>query len=67
MQEFIKPILLAIVLAPLAGSVLSGLWGKQIGRKGAHWVTILGVGLSFVLASYVLWALVTGQLAPVLW
>lgn len=45
--------LLAIVLAPLFGAIIAGLFGKQIGRKGAHWVTILGVGIAFVLSVYV--------------
>ena len=35
---------LTIVLAPLAAAIVAGLFGKQIGRAGAHWVTILGVG-----------------------
>ncbi len=42
--------LLAIVLAPLFGSILAGLLGKQIGRSGSHMVTILGVGIAFVLS-----------------
>jgi NADH-quinone oxidoreductase subunit L len=37
---------LIIVLAPLAAAIIAGLAGKQIGRAGAHWVTILGVGAS---------------------
>ena len=41
---------LAIVLAPLIGAILAGLFGRRIGRSGAHWVTILGVGVSFVLS-----------------
>ncbi len=45
--------LLAIVLAPLVGAIIAGLSGKQIGHKGAHWVAILGVGISFVLSVYV--------------
>ena len=45
---------LTIVLAPLLAAVIAGLFGKQIGRAGAHWVTILGVGLSCVLYYYVL-------------
>lgn len=36
-------LLLAIPLAPLAGSVIAGLFGKTIGRVGAHTVTILSV------------------------
>ena len=46
-------IYLAIVLAPLIGSLLAGLFGKVIGRSGAHWVTILGVATSFVLSVFV--------------
>ncbi len=45
---------LTIVLAPLAAAVVAGLFGRQIGRAGAHWVTILAVGLSFVLSVLVL-------------
>ena len=47
-------ILLAIVLAPLLAAAAAGLFGKQIGRKGAHSVTIIGVALSFVLSLWVL-------------
>jgi NADH-quinone oxidoreductase subunit L len=45
---------LTIVLAPLAAAIISGLAGKQIGRAGAHWVTIIGVGVSCVLSLVVL-------------
>src|SRR5262250_2004938 len=38
---------LLVPLAPLAGAIVAGLFGKQIGRAGAHWVTILGVAVSF--------------------
>jgi NADH-quinone oxidoreductase subunit L len=48
-----KSIYLAIVLAPLIGSIVAGLFGKQIGRSGAHWVTIIGVAIAFVLSLFV--------------
>ncbi len=41
---------LTIVLAPLIGAIVAGLFGKQIGRSGAHWVTITGVAVSFVMS-----------------
>ncbi len=41
---------LAIVLAPLVGSIIAGLFGRQVGRAGAHWATIIGVAISFVLS-----------------
>ena len=46
---------LAIVLAPLVAAAVAGLAGKQIGRAGAHWVTIAGVGTAMVLSFYVLY------------
>jgi len=50
-------LLLAIVLAPLFGAIVAGLFGRQVGRAGAHTVTILGVGVSFALSCYVLYLL----------
>ena len=49
---------LAIVLAPLAAAIIAGLFGRQIGRAGAHWITIVAVGLSFALSALVLKAMV---------
>jgi NADH-quinone oxidoreductase subunit L len=46
--------LLLVVLAPLAGAVIAGFFGRAIGRRGAHTVTILGVLISFVLSAMVL-------------
>jgi NADH-quinone oxidoreductase subunit L len=43
----------AIPLAPLAGAILAGLFGRSIGRAGAHWVTILGVAVAFLLSVWV--------------
>ena len=51
---------LTIVLAPLLAAVIAGLFGKQIGRGGSHWITILGVGLSCVLSFYVLYQMLWG-------
>jgi NADH-quinone oxidoreductase subunit L len=45
---------LAIPLASLIGAIIAGFFGKQIGRSGAHCVTIIGVGVSFVLSLVVL-------------
>src|SRR3954469_11737310 len=42
--------LVAVPVAPLVGAIVAGLFGKQIGRAGAHWITILGVAVSFVLS-----------------
>ena len=49
-----ESIYLTIVLAPLLAAIVAGLFGRQIGRAGAHWVTILAVGLSCGLSLYVL-------------
>nr|WP_208321307.1 NADH-quinone oxidoreductase subunit L [Thiohalophilus thiocyanatoxydans] len=39
------------VLAPLIGAIIAGLFGKRVGRAGAHWVTIIGVAVAFVLSA----------------
>ena len=39
---------LTVPLAPLAGALIAGLFGKSIGRAGAHSVTILGVAIAFL-------------------
>ena len=49
------PLLLAVPLAPLAGALVAGLFGRQVGRVGAHSVAIAGVALSFLLSAWVLW------------
>ena len=48
--------LLAVPLAPLAGSVLAGIFGTAfggnwIGRRLSHSLTILGVFVAFVLSA----------------
>lgn len=43
-----------IAFAPLVGAIIAGLFGKWVGRVGAHTVTILGVAVSAVLSAYVL-------------
>ncbi|MFL6627454.1 MAG: NADH-quinone oxidoreductase subunit L, partial [Vitreoscilla sp.] len=42
--------LVAVPVAPLVGAIVAGLFGKQIGRANAHRITILGVGIAFVLS-----------------
>ena len=46
----LKTLTLLIVLAPLVGAIVAGFFGKKVGRSGAHWITILLVGLSFLLS-----------------
>ena len=46
-------LLLAVPLAPLAGSLIAGLAGKVVGRHNSHRVTILGVLISFILSAMV--------------
>ena len=56
--------LLIIVLAPLLGAVVAGFFGRQVGRTGAHAVTIGGVAISFLLSCQVLYQLATGKADP---
>ncbi len=49
-----QTLLLSIVLAPLFGSIIAGLFGNQVGRVWAHRVAVYGVGIAFVLSVWVL-------------
>ena len=59
-----KSLLIAVVLAPLVGSIIAGLFGRQVGRRGAQTVTILGVAVSCLLSSYVFYQLLWGGAQP---
>ncbi|HLW74600.1 MAG TPA: NADH-quinone oxidoreductase subunit L, partial [Gammaproteobacteria bacterium] len=60
----LQGICLAIVLAPLAAALVTGLGMRFIPRAAAHWLTILGVGLSFLLSTWLLQQMVADGLAP---
>jgi len=60
-----QSVLLTIVLAPLIAAILAGVFGRFIGRRGAHTVTIAGVAISFVLSAWVLKLLLVDGAPPV--
>ncbi len=43
-----KLLYLLVPLAPLAGAIMAGFFGRAIGRRGAHRVTIASVAISFL-------------------
>ena len=47
-------LLLIVPLAPLVGALIAGLAGKWVGRRGAHFFTILGVLIAFICSAVVL-------------
>ncbi|WP_066096654.1 NADH-quinone oxidoreductase subunit L [Xanthomonas massiliensis] len=59
-----KGLLIAVVLAPLLGSLVAGLLGRQVGRKGAQYVTIAGVALSCALSCWAFYQLVCQGAVP---
>jgi len=52
--------LLAVPLAPLVGAIAAGLFGKQIGRKGAHWIACIGVAIALAISVQTLLAVIDG-------
>jgi NADH-quinone oxidoreductase subunit L len=58
---------LVIVLAPLLGAIVAGLFGRQVGRAGAHWVTILGVAASFLLSAWMFHGIAMKGVEPFEW
>src|SRR3981081_1976545 len=59
-----QQIYLTIAVARPVAAVVAGLFGKSIGKSGAHGVTISGVGISCVLSFYVLYQIVFDNQAP---
>ncbi len=57
LQPYLWIALLVSVL-PLVGALIAGLFGKTIGRRATHWVTITLVGIAFVLAAYLFYRIV---------
>ncbi len=51
---------LVVPLAPLAGAIVAGLFGRQVGRAGAHWAAILGVAISFFASCLVFYDVLGG-------
>ncbi|MEO8142726.1 MAG: NADH-quinone oxidoreductase subunit L [Betaproteobacteria bacterium] len=57
----LKTLSLIVVLAPLAGAIAAGLFGKAIGRAWSHRVTILGVLISFLLSIFIFSEILQGH------
>ncbi|MDF1587846.1 MAG: NADH-quinone oxidoreductase subunit L [Gammaproteobacteria bacterium] len=49
-----QTLLISIVLAPLIGSIIAGLFGKKVGRVWSHRAAIAGVAIAFALSAWVL-------------
>jgi NADH-quinone oxidoreductase subunit L len=60
MSQLSQSMLLVVPLAPLAGAVIAGFFGKTVGRAGSHIATILGVLIAFVLSVMTLMDVVGG-------
>ncbi|HAT8316719.1 TPA: NADH-quinone oxidoreductase subunit L [Legionella pneumophila] len=58
----IQQVCLVIVLTPLVGSAIAGFFRNQIGRVGAHTVTILGVAISLLCSIFLAWGLFSGSI-----
>ncbi len=59
-----QSIYLTIALAPLVAAIVAGLFGRIIGRAGAHSITIAAVALSCGLSMYVLYRFLAEGMAP---
>ena len=60
-REVIRLLYLLVPLAPLAASIVVGLWGPKIGRAASHSLCIAGVAASFAASLVVLRDVQTGH------
>jgi len=60
MELAIHNLTLAALVFPLLGAIIAGIFGKKIGRRGAHWVTVLSVAIAFVCALALFFIIVVG-------
>jgi NADH-quinone oxidoreductase subunit L len=61
----IKHLCEGIVLFPFAAALIAGFFGKSIGKRGAHSVTIFGVFVAFVLNLFIFYHFIFADGAPV--
>lgn len=58
---------LIVVFSPLVAAIIAGLFGRQIGRVGAHSITIFAVGVSFFASLWIAKGMFWDQTIPKLW
>ncbi len=56
---------LVIPLAPLFAAIVAGLFGWAIGRRGAHWIAIIGMVISTIGSAFVFYDALGGKTANV--
>jgi NADH-quinone oxidoreductase subunit L len=53
---------LVVPVAPLIGAIAAGLFGRAIGRRGAHWITIIGMVICTAASAFVFYDVLNGNL-----
>ena len=52
---------LIVPVAPLVGAIVAGLFGFAIGRRGTHWVTIIGMVIATLASAVVFYDVLNGN------
>ncbi|HET6493116.1 MAG TPA: NADH-quinone oxidoreductase subunit L [Burkholderiales bacterium] len=53
---------LVVPVAPLIGAIAAGLFGRVVGRRGAHWITIIGMVICTLASALVFYDVLNGNL-----
>lgn len=61
MENTVHHLGLVAILAPLLGSLIAGIVGKRMPREWSHWITIIGVAISFLSSAWLFKILMTGK------
>ena len=65
MNNLLTNLAILTLLAPLTGGLMAGLFGKTVGRRGAHTITILGIAIAVACSAYLVKALIIDHVPAV--
>lgn len=65
MENYLVQLALVIILLPLAGSLIAGVFGKVVGRSASGWIAVTLVGASFFLSCYLFKVIVLDAHSPI--
>ena len=58
METLVRQLCLTALLAPLTGALIAGFFGKIIGKRASHTITIIGIAIAFICSTWLFGAFI---------